>query len=53
MFLGYLGRFLLLAGLGVLLAALVLGTATWLMGGLLIVLALFMVAIAYALRLPP
>ena len=53
MFLGYFGRFLLLAGLAVLIASLILHAVTWLIGALLLVVALFMVAIAYALRLPP
>ena len=53
MLMGYLGRFLLLTGAAVILASIVLKSVAWVIGGLLFVVALFMVAIAYALRLPP
>jgi hypothetical protein len=53
MFLGYLGRFLLLIGLTVLLASIVLHTSLWPLGALLVLVSAFMWAIAYALSLPP
>ena len=53
MFLGYLGRFLLLIGVALLVASILFGTSLWMMGGLLMLVAVFMWAIAHALRLPP
>jgi hypothetical protein len=52
MALGWFARFLLLAGVVVLLTSLLLKTPAWPIGGLLLVIATFMWAIAYALRLP-
>ena len=53
MFLSYLGRFLLFIGVALLLTSILFHTRLWMMGGLLMLVAAFMWAIAYALRLPP
>jgi hypothetical protein len=52
MFIGYLGRFLLLVGLATIGAAIFLQTNLWPIGALLVLVSLFMWAIGYALRLP-
>lgn len=52
LFIGYAGRFFLLIGAAMLLASFFLHTGLWPLGVLFLVVALFLMAIGYALNLP-